>query len=58
MNNISGVEFDEAYAKKVDGEVDGLHVSFINIPDFIKNKEATGRKKDLGNIESLKKRKK
>jgi len=55
LNTISGVEFDEAYANKVDGEVDNLKVNFINVTEFIKNKEASGRKKDLGDIASLKK---
>jgi hypothetical protein len=55
LNSISGVEFDEAYPNKVVGEIDGLTVNFINIPDFIKNKRASGRNKDLGDIESLEK---
>jgi hypothetical protein len=58
LNHISGVEFDEAYLNKIEGEVDGLTVNFINITDFIKNKETTGRSKDLGDIASLKKNKK
>jgi hypothetical protein len=55
LNTISGVEFDDAYHNKVDGQVDDLKVNFINIADFIKNKEASGRKKDFGDIESLRK---
>lgn len=55
LNSISGVEFDEAYINKVDGQVDDLKVNFINITEFIKNKEASGRKKDLGDIASLRK---
>jgi hypothetical protein len=55
LNTISGVEFDEAYANKVIGETDSLNVNFINVDEFIKNKEASGRNKDLGDIESLKK---
>lgn len=58
LNAISGVEFDEAYANKVNGQVDELKVNFINVNEFIKNKEATGRKKDLGDIASLKQEKK
>ncbi|MEO8887406.1 MAG: nucleotidyltransferase [Mucilaginibacter sp.] len=54
LNNISGVEFDDAYPNKINGEVDGLNVNFINISDFIKNKETTGRQKDLGDIAALK----
>lgn len=57
LNAISGVEFDEAYSNKIAGEVDGLAINFINISDFIKNKEATGRNKDLGDIEALKRKK-
>ncbi|WEK19058.1 MAG: hypothetical protein P0Y49_19975 [Candidatus Pedobacter colombiensis] len=57
LNAVSGVEFDEAYINKVDGLVDELKVNFININEFIKNKEASGRKKDLGDIASLKKTK-
>ncbi|NRF41839.1 hypothetical protein HQN83_24185 [Pedobacter sp. LMG 31643] len=55
LNAISGVEFDEAYINRVDGEVDNLKVNFINVSEFIKNKEASGRKKDLGDIASIKK---
>ena len=56
LNAISGVDFDEAYINKVEGEVDDLKINFINVNEFIKNKQATGRKKDLGDIASLKKR--
>jgi hypothetical protein len=56
LNSISGVEFDEGYENKIRGEVDGLVVNFINVSDFIKNKETTGRAKDLGDIASLKKK--
>lgn len=57
LNAISGVNFDEAYENKVEGEVDGLKINFINVEEFIRNKEATGRHKDLGDIASLRKRK-
>jgi len=55
LNAISGVEFDDAFSNRVIAEVDDLSINFINIPDFIKNKEATGRAKDMGDIASLKK---
>lgn len=58
LNSISGVEFDEASNNKIVGEIDDLRVNFINVAEFIKNKEASGRKKDLGDIESLRKIKK
>lgn len=55
LNSISGVGFDEAYKNKVVGTTENLSVNFINVSDFIKNKEATGRPKDLGDIAALKK---
>ena len=57
LNAISGVEFGEAYSNRINTEVDGLQINFINIDDFIANKKASGRKKDLGDIASLKRKK-
>lgn len=53
LNSISGVNFDEAYENKLDTEIEDLKISFISVNDFIKNKQAVGRAKDLGDIESL-----
>ncbi|WP_025143119.1 nucleotidyltransferase [Pedobacter jeongneungensis] len=56
LNAISGVEFDEAYENKIDAEIDGLVTPFINVQDFIANKVASGRLKDLADIKELQKR--
>jgi len=58
LNSISGVNFEDAYANKVLSDVDDLIISFINIEEFIQNKRASGRPKDLGDIKSLENRKK
>lgn len=55
LNSISGVEFDQAYEFRIQTEIDGLEVAFISVNDFILNKRATGRAKDLGDIEEIKK---
>jgi predicted nucleotidyltransferase len=55
LNAISGVDFDEAYNARVETDIDGLQISFISAKDFIKNKQVSGRAKDLADIESLKK---
>lgn len=55
LNAISGVDFEDAYKGKIDAEVDDLQISYINIKDFIANKQASGRAKDLGDIEALRK---
>ncbi len=51
--SISGVEFDEAYQNKNTVKLDGIKVYYIGKEDFIKNKKASGRLKDLADIESL-----
>lgn len=55
LNSISGVDFDEAYLQKILTDIDDLKIAFISLTDFVKNKKASGRPKDLGDIESLKK---
>lgn len=56
LNAISGVNFDDAYKGKIDAQVDDLQISYINIKDFIANKQASGRAKDIGDIEALRKK--
>lgn len=53
LNAISGIEFDEAYQNKAETDIDDLKVNFINIKEFVQNKIATGRTKDIGDTESL-----
>jgi len=55
LNSISGVDFEDAYKGRIIGEHEDLQISFINISDFIANKQATGRAKDIGDIDALKK---
>ena len=57
LNAISGVQFEEAFGNKINAEVDGLSINFINVEDFIANKQASGREKDLGDIAALKRKK-
>jgi hypothetical protein len=51
---IDGVEFNEAWQRRVDIDVDGLKVPFISKSDLIKNKESTGRDKDSLDVKYLK----
>ena len=53
LTGISGVTFDEAWPERVEDSFDGVRVSFIGRAAFIRNKRATGRTKDLADIESL-----
>ena len=55
LTSIDGVHFDESYPNRKTIEIDGLPVSFIGFADLIKNKKASGRHQDLGDIENLEK---
>ncbi|MBI5303067.1 MAG: nucleotidyltransferase [Chloroflexi bacterium] len=51
--NISGVSFDECYASRVVAVLDGVRVSLISLPKLKQNKKASGRHKDLDDLEHL-----
>ncbi|MDD5326489.1 MAG: hypothetical protein PHY02_01590 [Phycisphaerae bacterium] len=53
ITSISGVDWDKAHAGKVAGDYDGVATSFLGKKEFILNKKATGRKKDLADLEAL-----
>ena len=53
MTTISGVEFDDCYPERVETTLDDLPVSVINLRDLRINKEASGRLKDLADLENL-----
>ncbi len=58
LTDIDGVNFDEAYKKKIEHNFGELVASVINIDDIIKNKTASNRAKDKIDIIELKKLKK
>ena len=53
MTKLKGVEFSDAIEKAEQKELEGLKVSFLNLADLIKAKTASGRYKDLDDIEKL-----
>lgn len=50
---ISGVEFAACYRERVETELDGVPVSVINLHHLRVNKLASGRTKDLADLETL-----
>ena len=50
---LSGVEFHEAWATRVQGEIAGLSVPIISKELLKKNKAATGRSQDIADLEHL-----
>src|SRR2546425_5084521 len=55
LTEISGLSFDEAWASRTPAEVDGRTVSFIGREALLKNKEASGRIKDIADVARLRK---
>lgn len=51
--SISGVGFDECYAERIVDMMDGVEVSLINLAHLKENKRASGRHKDLMDLEQL-----
>lgn len=53
FTSIPGVRFEDCYPARVVGEIDGVPVSLINLRDLKANKKASGRNKDLADLENL-----
>jgi len=51
--SIDGVDFDDCYTRRVALKVNDVPVSMISFDDLIKNKKASGRLKDLADVEEL-----
>ena len=53
LTELSGLTFAEAWPGRIRAAFGPLTVDVIGRDDFIKNKRATGRARDLGDIETL-----
>jgi predicted nucleotidyltransferase len=53
LTSISGVDFDEVWSTSVAGDIDGVPVRFIGREALLKNKRASGRLKDLADVEEM-----
>jgi hypothetical protein len=53
MTQISGVEFEPAWHSRVIERVAGLEVPFVDRDTLIRNKRASGRLRDLADLEAL-----
>ena len=51
--DIDGVEFDDCYKKKVTTTIDEIKVNIISLSDLKTNKRASGRHKDLADVDYL-----
>ncbi|MDA1081368.1 MAG: hypothetical protein O2973_06765 [Gemmatimonadetes bacterium] len=53
LTTVSGVSFDEAWNDRVVSMFDDIAVPYIGRDAFVRNKRASGRTKDLADLESL-----
>ncbi|MCB2022044.1 MAG: nucleotidyltransferase [Rhizobacter sp.] len=53
LTAIDGVSFDACFARREIVDMDGVPLSIIGLEDFKANKRASGRLKDLADLESL-----
>ena len=53
LTSISGVDFGSAWESRVETLIDELPVHLIGWDDLLRNKRASGRQKDLADVEKL-----
>ena len=53
MTEISGVDFDDAWSERVSAQLDGIDVGFLSREHLLANKRASGRPKDLADLDKL-----
>jgi predicted nucleotidyltransferase len=54
LTSISGVDFDKAYSERIVENIDGVPINIISLENLKINKKASGRHKDLDDLEHLK----
>ena len=53
LTSVDGLTFNEGFAHSQLIDIEGVPVHVLSIPDLIANKRASGRLKDLADIEAL-----
>jgi hypothetical protein len=53
ITGASGLRFEEAFARSLEIDAEGIRVRIPSIDDLIRNKRASGRLKDLADAEAL-----
>ena len=55
LTSIDGVPFEEAWQRRMRVRVEGQEIPLIGREDLLRNKRATGRLRDLADVEELEK---
>jgi predicted nucleotidyltransferase len=53
LTRIDGGDFGSAFGRRIEVEIDGVPTSVIALDDLKENKRASGRNKDLADLENL-----
>ncbi len=53
LQSIDGVDFEEAWQKRVQFTLDGVSIYVIGSEHLIRNKQASGRLQDLADVEAI-----
>lgn len=53
LTQIDGVNFQDCYRRRLSTKIDGVVVNIIALKDLKENKKASGRYKDLDDLENL-----
>jgi hypothetical protein len=53
FKHCTGLEFSQAYSRRVETTIDGEPVKLISMADLKTNKRASGRNKDLADLDNL-----
>jgi len=53
LTTASGLQFETAYHNSIEVDLEGFTVRIPSIADLIVNKQTSGRKKDLADVEAL-----
>jgi hypothetical protein len=53
LTRLWGVDFDDAWSRRVEASLDAIPVAMLGRTDLIRNKRATGRPQDLADVAAL-----
>lgn len=53
LTAVTGVKFDQCYESRIVDTIDGVEVNLISLRDLKRNKQASGRHRDLDDLEKL-----
>jgi predicted nucleotidyltransferase len=53
LQTLPGVDFEPAYARRVEADWDGVKVSIVGLDDLLANKRAVGRDQDRRDVRAL-----